>query len=614
MMDLLQSASMPLLAMLAQSTIVTGLALLAGRFALGRNVALRISVYRASIFSLLVLLVVGPAVRTTVAPLIQLGNPPQSTVASSTGGLEFVATPIAALPNRSALAIGPSMRVNPQISVKSDLHSRPTSFRLDGSEAFSLVYLAGSTVLLGGVFAGSFWIYLLRKKSTPHARINDAVISGQVLSAFVAGAARPTIFLPTDIDDNYSADMVDAIVRHERVHIEQRDCLWNLVTRIACACSWMSPLTWILAANLRRDSELLCDQLVLKSGLEPALYASCLLRIAETLASSPAQRLVGIGIVAPKSQLSTRISLMLNTSTHPIITVTQASKFRIAALFAMALAGATMVVSASTSHRILHDATPDGTVKEFFAALNKEDWRGAISRIEGANVDTVVAALQKFPRQEYGRIIQIPDISKVTVTGDLAAVRFQLRVPSRGLKMLHMQPREDTARLHLVGGDWKIVSGDDAHGVVESHVEVAKDPRRLAQAKAATKRSIVLVNLKNLALGALMYAGGHEDKYPPSQERLKADLSVALGAQIKSNKKSLERFWLDADGKPMDVRLNPSLFGKSGVQVQAPANCVLLSLGPRGHLQTVEGMIPIAFCDGHVKMLTPEAAAKVSWE
>ena len=180
--------------------------------------------------------------------------------------------------------------------------------------------------------------------------------------------------------------------------------------------------------------------------------------------------------------------------------------------------------------------------------------------------------------------------------------------------MLHYQQREDTARLHLVGGDWKIVNGDDAHGVIESHVEVAKDPRRLAQAKATSKRSIVIYNLKNLALGVLMYAGDHDDKYPTSQERLRADLSVELGSQIKANKDSIDRYWLDADGKPLDVRLNPSLFGKSGALVQDPANCVLLSLGSRGHLQTVEGMVPIAFCDGHVKMVRPQEAANLSWQ
>ena len=305
---------------------------------------------------------------------------------------------------------------------------------------------------------------------------------------------------------------------------------------------------------------------------------------------------------------------MLSASTHPIVTITRASRLRIGALFLLALVGATMIVSASSTALAIHDVTPDGTVKEFFKALSKEDFRGAISRIEGANVETVVTALQQFPKPPYRTNVRIPRILNVTITGDQANVRFQLGSPAAAPKTLHLVPQVDTARLHLIGADWKIVSGNDVHGIVQTAVEIARDPRKLAQAKSATKRSIVLVNLKNLAMGVLMYAGDHDDKYPPSQEKLRADLSVALGAQLKADKDRIDRFWLDADDKPLEVRLNPSLFGKSAVQVQAPANCVLLSIGPRGHLQAIEGMIPIAFCDGHVKMLTPEAAAKVSWQ
>lgn len=614
MIGLLQSAAGPLLAMLVQSMIVVGLALLVGRFVPARNVALRISVYRAAVLSILILLVVGPAVRSIVAPLIQLGTPPVSAVASSTDGPELAATPRATLAKRSNQVGQHTFSASLQIPSNTEPAQRLAGLQLDPYEVFSFTYLAGSAVLLAGVFAGSFWLFRLRRHSTPHSRISGAVISRHVVSAFVAGAFRPTIYLPADVDAQYSADMVDAIVRHERVHIEQRDCLWNLLARLACACSWMNPLTWMLAAKLRQDSELLCDRLVLDSGVEPALYASCLLRIAESLSSTPTERLVGIGIVAPKSQLSKRISLMLSISTHPIIAVTKASKFRIAALFTMALAGASIVVSASSSHRNLHDATPDGTIKEFFKAMNKDDFRGAISRIEGANVESVVTALQQFPKPAYRRIERIPRILNVKITGDRASVRFQLGSPLAAPNKIHLAPQEDTARLHLVDGDWKIVSGDDVHGIVETDAEIARDPRKLAQAKSATKRSIVLVNLKNLALGVLMYAGDHDDKYPTSQERLRADISVALGAQIKANKDSIDRYWLDAEGKPLDVRLNPSLFGKSGTQVQAPANCVLLSLGSRGHLQTVEGMVPIAFCDGHVKMLSREAAANLKWQ
>ena len=591
MRDLLGSAAMPLLALLVQSILVVGLALLVGRFATQKGAAFRVAVYRSAVASILVLLVAGPAIRMFTRPLVQFNSPTATVVAvdekSADGAMDTSPRPVTVSPVRTPMAE----------------ESRPA---IDAAEAFSCIYLLGSATLVAGLFVGSAWLFRLRRNSTPHRQIRSAVTSPIVNSAFVSGVFKPTIFLPADIEARYSADVVDTIVRHETVHIGQHDCLWNLITRLACAASWMSPLSWILAAKLRQESELLCDRLVLESGVEPAVYAGCLVKIAESFASSPADRLVGIGIVNSNSNLSRRISLMLNASSQSGGKVTSAGKRRIASAFALVLLGATMLVSAAPIRRALHDSTPEATITGFYIDLNKDDWQGMITRVEGAKIDLVVPALQKLPRHTVVKIKTIPHILKVSITGDRATVQYEVTTELSNPKVVRTVPRRDTAQLHRVGGDWKINGGVDVHGDMHRIVEIARDPSKLGKAGIAYSRTIVLSNFKRIAVGLLQYIADRHDKYPAR--------AIDLKKELKPYITDFDSAWTDANGKPLDVQFNPWLIGKSETQISDPPYRVLLSLGAKGHLQSIGGMTPIAYCDGHVKMVNPAAEAKLSWK
>src|SRR6185503_11269680 len=86
------------------------------------------------------------------------------------------------------------------------------------------------------------------------------------------------------------------------------------------AIHWFNPFVWITCRRLREESELACDDAVLRRGLEPVDYASHLLAVARQLvvdgrtwASAPA--------VADPSTLERRIAAMLNGSrTHAMLT------------------------------------------------------------------------------------------------------------------------------------------------------------------------------------------------------------------------------------------------------------------------------------------------------
>lgn len=95
----------------------------------------------------------------------------------------------------------------------------------------------------------------------------------------MAGIVRPAILLPGEalIWDRRRLEMV---VAHEAAHIRRHDWLWQVLGQIACSVHFFNPLAWVALKQLRKDSELACDDFVLGLGFDPDSYARTLLEIA----------------------------------------------------------------------------------------------------------------------------------------------------------------------------------------------------------------------------------------------------------------------------------------------------------------------------------------------
>src|SRR2546421_11328743 len=66
-------------------------------------------------------------------------------------------------------------------------------------------------------------------------------------------------------------------------HVQRLDCLDELICEVASALWWFHPLACIAAARGRRDAELAADDLVLRAGERPSVYAGHLLDIVRSL-------------------------------------------------------------------------------------------------------------------------------------------------------------------------------------------------------------------------------------------------------------------------------------------------------------------------------------------
>jgi hypothetical protein len=116
---------------------------------------------------------------------------------------------------------------------------------------------------------------------------------------------------------------------------------------------------------------------------------------------------------------------------------------------------------------------------------------------------------------------------------------------------------------------------------------------------------VVLSHLKQIGLSVIMFINDHDDIYALDQATLKAKTAKFMrGMDV----------WVDADGKPLDVRINPAILGKSMTVVANPASTVMLSLGPKDNLQFMGESTAVVFCDGHAKFVGRTGVASLGWK
>ncbi len=123
------------------------------------------------------------------------------------------------------------------------------------------------------------------------------------------GFVRPVLMLPAG-GDAWSESWRRHALLHEQAHLDRRDALTALISRMACALHWFNPLVWFAAAQVRVLQEKACDDAVLRTGVRPSDYAQFLLDMARRKgpeADSPV-----ILAMLGRSPLQTRIRSILD--------------------------------------------------------------------------------------------------------------------------------------------------------------------------------------------------------------------------------------------------------------------------------------------------------------
>lgn len=117
----------------------------------------------------------------------------------------------------------------------------------------------------------------------------------EVLVPLTWGFRRPIVLFP-DGAGEWTEDERSSALYHELSHIKRADFLAMLLVRASLALFWWNPLCWIVYREILKEQEIACDELVLRAGIRPSIYAASLLafRRSAGLRWNPSAALLGM--------------------------------------------------------------------------------------------------------------------------------------------------------------------------------------------------------------------------------------------------------------------------------------------------------------------------------
>ena len=204
-------------------------------------------------------------------------------------------------PQNDVTLVKPSALVNPP---------KPLGLGL----VIGAVWLIGSFCVGGWIVIGLVRVRYLIRVANPFSSelILSSVpvlVSEQLSIPSTAGILHPVILLPPQARE-WNEAKLRMVVDHEMGHISRKDWLWQLFAQLTCAVHFLNPLVWWAAKQLRLQSELACDDLVLMKGVPAAEYASTLLSVVRLARYSSAYLVE----MAGRSTVEGRLRAILDTS------------------------------------------------------------------------------------------------------------------------------------------------------------------------------------------------------------------------------------------------------------------------------------------------------------
>jgi len=142
-------------------------------------------------------------------------------------------------------------------------------------------------------------------------RLPDVVMTDLVSSPALCGVVRVRLLFPTQLSGQLTESELRWVILHELGHFRRRD-LWTLhLLQLAAAVQWFNPCAWLALRLGLNDTELACDEFVLRhaAGAEPSEYGGVLLKVLSAQRSSGSLP-ASVGIVENKRLLLRRFAMI----------------------------------------------------------------------------------------------------------------------------------------------------------------------------------------------------------------------------------------------------------------------------------------------------------------
>lgn len=172
------------------------------------------------------------------------------------------------------------------------------------------------------------------------------------------GVFHCVILLPRPMADGWELADLEPVLLHELAHVQRRDLLVNALQILVQAVYFFHPLVWYANSRIRRERELVCDDLaVLHAAGGRKRYSRSIVRVLEDMAQDkPMLEWARMGMTEQRSFLSKRIVRMMS---HDYRMYRPVSWLATAALIVLSVA-AIAVAGEGTPATPLFRTTPGG--------------------------------------------------------------------------------------------------------------------------------------------------------------------------------------------------------------------------------------------------------------
>ncbi len=119
----------------------------------------------------------------------------------------------------------------------------------------------------------------------------------------------PSVVIPSELLDLFSSESLDAILRHELIHLRRRDGWRRHLDVVVLAIWWWLPTVWVARRRLCELEEVCTDAAVLRSDPNGArAYAKALLDTVEFVSCRPSREMQVVSAFARTGALNDRIA------------------------------------------------------------------------------------------------------------------------------------------------------------------------------------------------------------------------------------------------------------------------------------------------------------------
>ena len=261
-------------------------------------------------------------------------------------------------------------------------------------------------------------------------------------------------------------------------------------------------------------------------------------------------------------------------------------------------------------------STPELTVRSFAETFGSGDLIKACACVQGAKLNAAITDMGKqiATHPLYVTLSQMDakeEGDTATVSTDVLlkeAAAPQDQPGQRGHSLLDLKRS---------GGLWLIVPNrertvhpapNQPPDVLNSLVLALADTQVFATARGKALSVSCLSNIKQIALGAMMYLQDYDEKFGFKPAAYKKSLMPYLKNEAVFHCPS------DKSGT-VSYSFNASLAGRKMAQIGSPARTVMLYEGKDGKLDfRHKGFASVAFADGHAKLISATAAKSLRWK